>query len=76
MRATNLPESDSRPLWKIIFGVEGDKTGKSRKYGLYLFVIAILIMIISILVLLNAYFHLVNVSSYNINKGGCRRHIC
>jgi membrane protein DedA with SNARE-associated domain len=70
MGETDLPESDSRPLWKIILGVGGDKTGKPSKYGLYLFVVALLIMVISILVLLNAYFHLVNVSSYNINKGG------
>jgi membrane protein DedA with SNARE-associated domain len=71
MRATNLPKrSGSCRIWKTILGFGGDKHGRPRKYWHYLFVISILIILLSVLALLNAYFHLTNVSSYNINHEG------
>jgi len=71
MRATNLPKrSGSCRIWKTILGFGGDKHGRLRKYGHYLFVISILIILLSVLALLNVYFHLTNVSSYNINQEG------
>ena len=69
MRATNLPKrSGSCRIWKTIPEFEGYKHGRPHKYWHYLFVISILIILLSILALLNAYFHLINVSSYNINQ--------
>jgi membrane protein DedA with SNARE-associated domain len=69
MRATNLPKrSGSCRIWKTILGFGGDKHGRPHKYWHYLFVISILIISLSFLALLNAYFHLINVSSYNINQ--------
>jgi membrane protein DedA with SNARE-associated domain len=69
MRETNLPKrSDSFRTWKTILRFEGDKHGRMHKYWHYLFVISILIISLSVLAHLNAYFHLINVSSYNINK--------
>ena len=71
MRATNLPKrSGSCRIWKTILGFGGDKHGRLHKYWHYLFVISILIILLSVLAMLNAYFHLINVSSYNINKEG------
>jgi len=71
MRATNLPKrSGSCRIWKTILGFGGDKHGRPHKYWHYLFVISILIILLSVLAMLNAYFHLINVSSYNINKEG------
>ncbi|HYB68979.1 MAG TPA: hypothetical protein VEC97_05480, partial [Candidatus Acidoferrales bacterium] len=67
MRATNLLKgSGSCRIWKTT-GVGGDKRGRPHKYWHYFFVISILIILLSVLALLNAYFHLINVSSYNIN---------
>jgi membrane protein DedA with SNARE-associated domain len=69
MRATNLPKrSVSFRIWKTTLGFGGDKHGRPHKYWHYLFVISILIILLSVLALLNAYFHLINVSSYNINN--------
>jgi membrane protein DedA with SNARE-associated domain len=71
MRATNLPKrSGSCRIWKTTLGFGGDKHGRPHKYWHYLFVISILIVLLSVLALLNAYFHLINVSSYNINDKG------
>jgi len=70
MTSTSLPKrSGSCRIWKTAVGFEGDKHGRPSKYWHYLFVISLLIILVSVLALLNAYFHLVNVSSYNINKG-------
>lgn len=41
-----------------------------QKYWHYLFVISILMMLVSVLALLNAYFHLYNVSSYDLGQEG------
>jgi membrane protein DedA with SNARE-associated domain len=60
----------SHRTWKTILEFGGDKHERLRKYGHYLFVISILIIFLSVLALLNAYFHLINVSSYNINQEG------
>jgi membrane protein DedA with SNARE-associated domain len=71
MRATDLPKKNgSGGVWKSILGFGGDEHGKPSKYWHYLLVISILIMSLSILALLNAYFHLINIPSYNINQGG------
>jgi membrane protein DedA with SNARE-associated domain len=71
LRATNLPKrSGSYRIWKPILGFGGDKHGRLHKYWHYLFVISILTISLSVLALLNAYFHLINVSSYNINQEG------
>jgi membrane protein DedA with SNARE-associated domain len=71
MRATNLPKrSGSRRIWKTILEFGGDKHGGPHKYWHYLFVISIFIISLSVLALLNAYFHLFNVSSYDINREG------
>jgi membrane protein DedA with SNARE-associated domain len=65
------PEKEqSVPIWKAILGDGGDRNGRSNKYKHYLFVISILVMLVCVLALLNAYFHLINVSSYNINQEG------
>jgi len=69
MKSTNLlKRCGSCRLWKTNVGFEGEKPGRPSKYWHYLFVISILIILLSVLALLNAYFHLINVSSYNINK--------
>ena len=71
MGETNLPKgSGSWRIWKTIRGFGGDKHGRPHKYWHYVFVISVLIILQSVLALLNAYFRLVNVSSYNINREG------
>jgi membrane protein DedA with SNARE-associated domain len=66
MRAKNLPKiSDSFRVWKTIFGYGGNKHKDPHKYWHYLFVISTLTILLSVLVLLNAYFHLINISSYD-----------
>jgi membrane protein DedA with SNARE-associated domain len=55
-------------MWKPVLEVGGDKQGGPHKYWHYLFVISILIILLSLLALLNAYFHLINISSYNTNQ--------
>jgi membrane protein DedA with SNARE-associated domain len=71
MRATSLPKgSGSGRIWKTIRGFGGDKHGRPHKYWHYVFVISILVILLSVLALLNAYFRLVKVSSYNIGQNG------
>jgi membrane protein DedA with SNARE-associated domain len=50
--------------------VEGDKHASAHKYWHYIFVISVLLILLSALALLNAYFHLINISSYDINREG------
>jgi len=69
MRSRSLvKESGSCLIWKAIVGFRGGKYGRPHKYWHYVFVISVLIMLLSVLVLLNAYFRLINISSYNINQ--------
>jgi membrane protein DedA with SNARE-associated domain len=71
MRATSLPErSDSCQIWETIPGFAGDKRGRLYKYWHYAFVVSVLLILLSVLILLNAYLHLVNISSYDINQEG------
>jgi membrane protein DedA with SNARE-associated domain len=67
MRVASVPEGNgSCRVWKTVPGFGGDKHGGLYKYWHYAFVVSILAILLSILVLLNAYFRLVNVSSYDI----------
>jgi membrane protein DedA with SNARE-associated domain len=71
MSAANLQKGKrSRRNWKaiLVFGKKG--YGRLHKYWHYFFVVSLLIIFLSVLALLNAYFHLINVSSYNINHEG------
>ena len=56
--------------WKAVSGSGGDKQERSRKYEHYLFVVSILAISLSALALLNAYFHFLNISSYDIIQEG------
>jgi membrane protein DedA with SNARE-associated domain len=56
--------------WNAIFGPGMDLHGGSRKYEHYLFVISILAIFLSALAILNAYFHFINISSYDIIQEG------
>jgi membrane protein DedA with SNARE-associated domain len=69
MKATSLPErSDFCQIWETISRFVGDKRGRLYKYWHYAFVVSVLLILLSVLVLLNAYLHLVNISSYDINQ--------
>jgi membrane protein DedA with SNARE-associated domain len=70
-RATSLPEkSDSCRTLEAIPRLGGDKRGRLYKYWHYVFVVSVLLILLSVLVLLNAYLHLINISSYDFNKEG------
>lgn len=57
-------------ILKAILGLGEDKKERPRKYGHYLFVISVLVILMSVLALVNAYFHFNTMTSYNIIQEG------
>ena len=71
MRATGPPEKNRfASTLKATLGFGGDRRGRLRRYGHYLFVVSVLTMLVCVLALLNARFRFINVSSYDISKEG------
>ena len=67
MKTTSSLKNCSASMGKTVLGFKGGTNERPDKNWHYLFVISILTMFLSVLVLLNAYFHFVTISPYNVN---------
>lgn len=56
--------------WKAFLASRGEIDGPARRLGSYLFIVSLIVIILASLALLNAYYHFVNISSYNIEPSG------